>query len=239
MKRREILARTIRQRLRHGRPLVHMLHIGKTGGTALKARLCALNEDPDCRVRFFLHDHGVRLRHLPPGARYFFAVRDPVARFVSGFYSRKRQGQPRYFYPWSPDEKAAFDRFAEAHDLAEALADPGDAGARAAMEAIQHVNAAHLDWFDGDPALPLKRRRPVAILRQTHLDADFARMLTALGVTCPRTEAALPARTEAAHRNDYSRVPPLSEPGRTALERWYADDIAFVADAARHAAEPD
>jgi len=237
MKRARVLARTIRFRLRGGRPVVHMLHIGKTGGTALSAAFRTLAADPDCPVGFLPHSHRVTLGDLPPDARYFFVVRDPIARFRSGFYSRKRQGQPRHFVPWSPGEAAAFGRFAEANDLAEALADPADAAARAAMGAIEHVRAPHLAWFGGDPALPLVRRHPVAILRQEHLQADFAAMLARLGVPDPDRRGALPTDSVASHRNDYGAVPTLSETARQALSNWYARDIDFVAAASRAAAD--
>ena len=35
-----------------------------------------------------LHRHAVRLRDVPVGEKFFFFVRDPVSRFVSGFHSR-------------------------------------------------------------------------------------------------------------------------------------------------------
>lgn len=237
IKRARVLARSIRWRLRSGRPVVHMLHIGKTGGTALSAAFGALAADPDCPVHFLPHSHSVTLRDLPPGARYFFVVRDPLARFRSGFYSRKRQGRPRHSVPWSPEEAAAFARFAEANDLAESLADPTDAAARAAMATIRHVRAPHLAWFDNDPDLPLVRRRPVAILRQEHLQADFAAMLGRLGVPDPERRGALPTDRVASHRNDYGAVPALSETARQALANWYARDIDFVAAASRAAAD--
>ena len=89
---------------RAGRP-VHFLHIGKTGGTAFKhaittarrqnARLGALTP------ALHLHPHTVHLRDIPKGDRFFFFLRDPISRFVSGFYSRKNQGHPRHFVPGS------------------------------------------------------------------------------------------------------------------------------------------
>ncbi len=45
------------------------------------------------------------LRNITEGEGIIFFLRDPTSRFVSGFYSRQRQGQPRYYSPWSSDEK--------------------------------------------------------------------------------------------------------------------------------------
>lgn len=72
---------------------VHFLHIGKTAGTHLKAMLERINEAQQ-DIEFVGHGHKVHLKDLPPGEDYFFAIRDPIARFVSGFYSRKREGGP-------------------------------------------------------------------------------------------------------------------------------------------------
>src|SRR5205823_2768329 len=99
--------------------LVNLLHVGKTGGTAVKHALrTALHAGGYC-IR--LCRHGVRLRDVPPGEKVVFFVRDPASRFVSGFYSRLRQGRPRYTSPWSRAEKAAFGRFGTPNDLAAAL----------------------------------------------------------------------------------------------------------------------
>ena len=82
--------------------IVHFLHIGKTGGTAMKY---VLSQYPvGSRYAICLHGHRVRLCDIPKGDSVIFAVREPISRFVSGFYSRKRQGQPRLFSPWSQNE---------------------------------------------------------------------------------------------------------------------------------------
>ena len=212
------------------RPVVHFLHIGKTAGTALGWSMTQLNDNPASPFRFVKHPHNTLLRHLPSRAPYFFAVRDPEARFYSGFYSRKRKGQPRYFYEWTEAEAEAFGRFPEATDLAEALFSGGDAGAAAerAMRSIRHVNSRHLDWFAPDPERIFTTRPPVFILRQKSLAADFARLLGRLEVP---VETRLPARSDSAHRNDYDRTPPLSDKARANLAEWYRDDIAFVRQA--------
>lgn len=209
------------------RPRVHFLHIGKNGGSALKAFFDDFNADRGQPVRIAAHGHRVKLRDLPADARYVFAVRDPITRFSSGFYSRKRQGRPRLFSPWSPAEAGAFARFEHAAELAAAIEVPGETGAAAiaAMRAIEHVRDLHLDWFD-DVHEVLHRRPPVHILRQEHLEADLAVLLARLGADAP---ARLPRDDTRSHRNDYAGAPALDDRARAALERWYAADIAFVA----------
>ena len=93
----------------HRTPVVHFLHISKTGGTAVKHALhdsLALT-----RCALLLHGHRVKLMDVPDGEKAAFFLRDPVSRFCSGFYSRKRQGRPRFDFPWSPAEELAFGRF--------------------------------------------------------------------------------------------------------------------------------
>ena len=81
-------------RLRNRRN-VHLLHIGKTGGTAVKAAV----RQSDANGSLLIHPHEVTLRDIAPGDDVIFFVRNPVDRFVSGFFSRKRQGQPGHFVP--------------------------------------------------------------------------------------------------------------------------------------------
>src|SRR3954468_20142447 len=66
---------------RHGARVVHMLHVPKTGGTAVRAALEDARLPPGLRV--LLHGHGMSLRNIPREDDVFFFLRDPVDRFVS------------------------------------------------------------------------------------------------------------------------------------------------------------
>src|SRR5262245_57515857 len=96
--------------------LVHFVHIGKTGGTAIKRGLrnagfafwrpdLADEATPTPFGRIRLHHHGFRLSDVPPGDYAFFCVRDPIDRFTSAFYARLAQGRPRYDIPWNDVER--------------------------------------------------------------------------------------------------------------------------------------
>src|SRR3954469_17965151 len=97
----------------------HLLHIGKTGGNALKHALCPYNTGGSLDIVF--HPHAVGLSDVPVGESVLFMLRDPVNRFVSGFNSRRRRGRPLNNAEWNRDEAAAFAAFPTANDLAEAL----------------------------------------------------------------------------------------------------------------------
>ena len=108
-----VKGKAYRQRMnmdeKQNKQAVHFLHIGKTGGSAIKH---AINKNcPDSEYEIHFYRHAVKLRDIPKGEKFVFILRDPVTRFVSGFYSRQRQGKPRYNIPWRPKEKTAFETF--------------------------------------------------------------------------------------------------------------------------------
>lgn len=77
-----------RGRLGTRRPRAHLVHVGKTAGTALKWALVPAAKQG--RYELCLHRHADGLAAMPVGDRVFFVVRDPIDRFVSGFLSRER-----------------------------------------------------------------------------------------------------------------------------------------------------
>ena len=80
-----------------GRRVLHFLHIGKTGGTAAKSALRGHENSGDYEI--ILHEHDFQLKDVPLGEKVVFFVRDPISRFVSGFYGRQRQDLPRHDAP--------------------------------------------------------------------------------------------------------------------------------------------
>jgi hypothetical protein len=89
---------------------VHFLHVSKAGGSAIrhafrKAKQAAGGELVTPWGPLESHRHSFGLRNVPKSDKAIFALRDPVGRFVSGFYSRQRQGAPRYVREWSDAER--------------------------------------------------------------------------------------------------------------------------------------
>lgn len=212
------------QRSKPGHRLVYFLHIGKAAGSQVKQMMAQVNREQSAiEMKALAHD--VTLAQLPEPSDYFFSIRDPITRFRSGFYSRKRKGRPRNDIEWTPHEARAFADFEHASDLAEALFEPGSVGMRAvaAMKAIRHTAQDQIDWFAlaGDI---FTTRPPVWVLRQEHLEADLGVLLSRLGLDI---QPELRRDSEGAHSNDYSEVPDLTEKGRSNLRQWYAQDFAF------------
>ncbi|MHC5025061.1 MAG: sulfotransferase family 2 domain-containing protein [Planctomycetota bacterium] len=215
---------TLRIRVTPRRRL-HLLHIGKTGGTALKAALSGHRAGR--RFRIMLHGHRETLRDVPEGDRFMFVTRDPISRFVSAFNSRRREGRPRYDFPWDEAERQAFARFTSAGALASALAHPEAAQRRAAecaMRSIHHVKTSYWDWFDNEAYFRSRLDDLFFIGRTESLIADFERLRDQLGL--PST-VKLPEDPAAAHRSPVPE-PPLQPNAVAALQRWYAHDYDFL-----------
>jgi hypothetical protein len=204
------------------RQSVHFLHVGKCGGTAIKDLAVRVNALPN-GPKIIGHGHSTKLHDLSPSAPYFFAIRNPVTRFYSAFYMRKSKEQPRLYREWTDGERAAYEQFPEANDLAESLFSESRMGRYAfeAMQNIGHMSYQH-SWFKISDVLD--KRQPISVLRQEKLAEDVARLLRKLGVD---DSISLPADNTKAHRNEYFKTPPLSEKGVRNLQIWYAADIEY------------
>lgn len=235
-------AATFWARLTKDRIWVHFLHVGKTGGTAIKAavrkggRKCQDGVDSVCTPshRIFLHDHDVTLADIPKGEKYFFFLRDPIDRFVSAFYSRKRKGQPRYYSPWSDDEETAFRRFATPNDLASSLSSNDSEkrhSAIQAMRSINHVRDFYSRWYKNKKYFLSRISDALIVGRVEHLNYHFFYLQSLLNLS---PEAQLPKSDERAHKNPYPELDTrLSEEAKDNLAKWYAEDYAFL-DLCKH-----
>lgn len=212
-----------------GKPRLHFLHVSKTGGTAIKH---VLRQDRATRYGMLLHSHAVTMREVPVGERAVLVVRDPVARFVSGFNSRLRRGGTAHPQDWSPAEAAAFTRFPTAESLALALrsSDPEEAGAAgAAMSAVLHLRLHQVHWVVDLDTLRSRQDDVLMVGRQWALAEDFARLSDLIGLHI----RGLPSDDAAAHRTPSGFATTLSGEARAAVRQWYADAYAFLAELER------
>jgi hypothetical protein len=230
----EYIAARVRQQARRmlhklrGKRIAHFLHIGKTGGSAIKEALEQCRAEPGPYV-IELHSHAVHLNHVPRGDKVFFFVRDPISRFVSGFYSRYRQGQPRYHVPWNDRERPIFERFHTPNQLALALSSD-DAGERAlaetAMRTIRHVKSSYWDWFRDADYFRSRQSDILFIGHQDRLREDFALLKEMLGVPA---DLELPEDDLRAHRNPSGVDKTIDETASANLRTWYQKDYDFLA----------
>jgi hypothetical protein len=208
-----------------GRRIVHVLHIGKTGGTAIRHALEPYRTTPGCHLVF--HHHDKTLMNVPRGDLIVLFLREPLSRFVSGFYSRQRQGQPRFFKRWTDGEAVAFTRFATPNDLALGLS-AEDAGRRAhaeeAMRSIEHVRDGLRVWLGSESTLRSRLPDILFIGFQETLATDFERLVSRLGL---KASVRLPDDDVAAHRNPRDRDRTLAPAAVENLRRWYAADLSL------------
>jgi hypothetical protein len=211
--------------LKDSREPLHVLHIGKTGGTALNHVL--VQHADVSRYRPGFGGHVLTVADVPVGERFMFFIRDPLSRFVSAFNSRLREGRPRYHYPWRDEEKVAFSIFKTPNDLATALSAQDSSlrkKAEAAMHGIGHLNTGYSFWLRDKSSLHARLSDLFFIGFQERLDDDFETLKQRLGLP---VEAELP-RGDQAHQAPAGLDTQLGETARANLERWYAEDIGFV-----------
>jgi Sulfotransferase family len=212
---------------RQGKVFVHLLHIGKTGGTAIKHAIGQSSNVTASHV-VLCHEHGTVLRDIPVGDKVMFFLRDPVSRFVSGFYSRQRQGKPRYHSPWNPAEEDAYARFQTPEALGQALSSPDDEeriAAENAMNGIQHISESCWKWLGTPDELEARASDILYVGRQETLDSDFERLKAILNLP---PHAKLPTDSIDAHRNPTSVDRKLSKFADDNLRKWYSADYDLI-----------
>jgi hypothetical protein len=211
-----------------GRPVIHFLHIGKTGGTAIRNAFHGRHHFKAPRALFVIHHHGTRLPDIPKTDGVFFVVRDPLSRFVSGFYSRLRKGQPRIYNPWTEDEATAFATFGTPNHLGESLSSDSvelQEQAMQAMRTIGHVRNSYWDWFRDEELVASCSDRIVWVGRQEHLDQDFERLRELFDLP---GSVYLPIDKVRSHRNPDGLNKSLSELAARNLREWYRSEYKFV-----------
>jgi Sulfotransferase family len=208
------------------RRLVHFLHIPKTGGTAITTALSGHETSGDYEL--VIHDgHGVQLADIPLGEKIFFFMRDPISRFVSGFYGRQRQDFPRYDAPWDANEEAVFRRFNTPNDLALALSsDDRDLqlAAATALKSLLQIKMPLQTWLKSESYLRSRRYDILFIGFQESLNDDFELLRRILNLP---GEVKLPEDQVAAHRNPAHVDRRLEAEAVRNLKIWYERDYRF------------
>ena len=208
-----------------GKEFIHFLHIGKTGGSAIKH---ALKQPMNSNQAIWCHGHKIRLKDIPEGDRFFFFLRDPVSRFVSGFYSRKRQEMPRYFVPWDRDEKLAFERFSTPNQLAMALSSQEpkvQQQAKHAMNNIGHIMASYWFWLHNEEYFKSRSSDLLYVGFQENLVRDFDRIKSITGWP---DHIRLPDHEFDTHKTPDSFDKHLEDKAITNLKSWYKKDFELI-----------
>lgn len=218
-----------------GRKFIHLIHIGKTGGSAVKFAL-----KPYYHHRGFViypHSHSFKLKDAPEGEAVVFFLRDPITRFVSGFYSRLREGQPRLYSPWTADEKTSFEKFTTPNQLGESLSSSTSNEreyAEFAMKSIKHVRNHYWDWFTDEDYFNARLQDIFFIGFQETLDENFEILKKKLSLP---ERITLPRDSIIAHRSPDNIDKRLSDLAVRNLKNWYSQDYEFLAKCKKHIEE--
>lgn len=206
----------------------HFLHISKTGGSAIKQAIRSAGEPETKFGKLHLQPHPFTLAEVPMDHEVFFCLRDPVSRFVSSFYSRKRQGRPKYFRKWNQEERVAFQIFETPQELGTALAGRDREARRqavAALEGLRQVKRGLGKWLSNTTVLKRRSSKIIYIARQETLDEDWEQLKEVLGYPA---DLQLPADEKTAHRGTEDEDRSLDDTARQALVRWYARDYLLL-----------
>ncbi len=209
-----------------GKRFIHLIHVGKTGGTAIKFALKPYYRHG--RFVIYPHSHSFTLKDAPVGEGIIFFLRDPITRYVSGFYSRQREGRPRLYSPWTPDEKVVFERFTTPNQLAESLSSSVTSEqefAKFAMNSIKHVRNHYWYWFGDEEYFSSRQSDIFFIGFQETLDHDFEILKRKLKLPA---KTVLPTNAIVAHRNPESLDRKLSDQAVKNLRDWYSQDYEFI-----------
>lgn len=203
----------------------HFLHIGKTGGTAIKAALANHLTTPKYILE--LHDHGTTLMDVPHGEHVIFFLRDPISRFVSGFYSRQRKGQPRFCIEWKAIEKELFKTFHTPNQLARSLADKSSKQHLLSIKAMKHVEhfKPYKKWYGTFEYFESRTGDILHIGFQESMRTDFTNLIRLLGLPA---SISLPSDDIATHRNPSDLDKSIEASGVLALQEWFSEDFEFI-----------
>jgi hypothetical protein len=202
-----------------------LLHIGKTGGTYTQHVIAQVAE-ASRTVICLPHRYSLAMALAEwPERSVVFGLRSPDRIFVSGFYSRMRQGQPRHELPWSAAERAAFAAFTTPNQLAEGLSaeclDTRSA-AESAMSSIMHVKNGLRAYLESAAFVRSAAPRIAFILRQEALDRDLRQFLSRLipGGFDPPPVDEITRHANPAHLDTH-----LSERASINIAEWYRVDF--------------
>ena len=212
----------------NGKTMVHVFHIGRTGGSAVKYALRRGRPVITGKHIVFTHGHRFGFKDVLPGEKVVFFIRDPIDRFISAFYYRRSKGQPWYYFEWSDAEREAFGTFKTPNELAAALSS-GDPDKREkavkAMKNIAHVNTSYWRWFINEEYFSSRKSDILFIGATSDLNGDFIRLKKILDL--PK-DIELPLDDEQKNANPPDVDRSLDDGSRINLKSWYSRDFQFL-----------
>jgi hypothetical protein len=200
---------------------LHFIHIGKTGGSAVKSAL--KNHLKTKEYKIILHSHDTLISDIPVGEKIFFFLREPISRFISAFYSRQRKGQPLYYSEWSPKEKELFEAFNTPDKIASGLADNKPLAVEG-MNTIHHFKK-YKNFYKSSEYFQTRIDDILFVGFQETLDTDFLMLKSLLAIS---NSCTLPVDDIKSHKNPKNIDKAIDKRGVIALTEWYEEDFIFI-----------
>jgi len=204
---------------------IHLLHIGKTGGTAIKYAL--KNTRLYTQNQLNLHNHKTKLEDIPPGDQIILFLRDPISRFISGFYSRKRKGKPRYNSDWNSLEIELFSNFSTPNEMVNSLKDKQSINhdlAKQALIKIKHLRSIAY-WLSEVDYIKHRKNDFSFIGFQENLEEDFKKLKIILNLP---THLTLPCDPVQSHKSPDGLDKYLSADNFQYLQKVYEQDYRII-----------
>ena len=218
-----IRSRTSKDKAERGQAPICLLHIGKTGGSFLRAALSGVPEKPS-NLHILKHDATLEStrRRYGDDRKIAFVIREPKDRFVSAFNSRLRQGRPAYNSPWSAAEASAFHWFEDPNSLAEALGSKNErmkSAAFFAMSSIQHLKLNYQHFLTSVEALDREKKNVQLCIDLSDLDGNLTSVYRALGLNT------VPKASEENRHKAPQIATPLSELAQRNLHEFWKNEF--------------
>jgi hypothetical protein len=179
------------------------------------------------KCKIFLHGHPVTVWDLPIEDDFIFILRDPIARFVSGFNDGRRLGLPRYRVPWTPIVARVFQHFATAQELALALRSNNARLRRMAhtgLRFVPHLKYPFSFWTGSTKSLEKNTKRIFFYSRVERLEDDLVHLCKTLGL--PKLE--MPTDTKLAHKGDPTNDTGLTGEAKDILRHYLRKDYDIL-----------
>jgi len=233
------------------KPTIYVLHVGKTGGTALKLALLEGQKLKNCtgeQNNIFLYNkhfnrinkiplskqkatillcaHSTSIEDIPVGDKIVIFLRDPITRFVSAFYHRRRMYKNQ-----SEQEKILFSYFRTPNQLAASLSNVCCDKNKLALSALHEIGHIHhlIHWYKSIEYFNSRIDDILFIGFTETLDSDFDKLKKLLNlpskITLPKDSIGVMKGPTRIREQDKI----IQEPGLTFLKEWYKQDIEFVA----------
>ncbi len=204
------------------RTKLHFLNMGRSSIPSLKNFLSQLYSS---KYELIFHDQSKALREIPFGEKICCIYRDPVQRFISGFYSRKMLGQPLFDVPWTEQEKVTFSHFDTPDQLAKALGSDNPQKKEHGLFAMKNTGFLNKNygWWLGDKSLLDKRKEDFLLIGDvSDITNILSKLSTLLDIKVEQEFVDLDEREVA--EQDFG----LSGDALSNLKSWYKEDYELL-----------